>query len=205
MTHDSQDILRQKKAASRMIRAPGRPANGFTLIEVVVAIIILVMIAAAVTPNIIREMDRSRVNAAVTELDALATAIGRFRTDVGAYPRSLLQLANPLGSSDLNSCQVVITTPNLWRGPYLSRVVPTGGLPTLIGLAQLTLVRNPTSTSTTAGTLRFLINNVRQEDADALNLYYDADGSSTAGTIQWQAGTNGQVILNFVRPVGTSC
>ena len=48
--------------------------RGFTLIEVVVAVAVLVIIAAAVTPNIIRQLDRSRVERGISEVDALTAA-----------------------------------------------------------------------------------------------------------------------------------
>jgi prepilin-type N-terminal cleavage/methylation domain-containing protein len=180
---------------------PTRRPAGFTLVEVIVALAIMVMIAATVTPSVVGALDRDRQDRGLAMLQTLAAAIDKFHltSDVGQYPRQLSYLSQPIVSTDLNSCGSPFgsTRAGLWKGPYVTRIITTSGLPVFIGTAQNTLIR-------TAGpptTLSIRVDGVRLADAEALDLLVDGTASSTAGTIRYGSAINGLVTLDYVIPI----
>src|SRR5688572_18153316 len=107
----------------------GKSRGGFSLIEIVIALAILVTIAATVTPVMMGALDRSRMEEGLETLLALAGAVNEFEKDVTDYPSLLTQLTEPISSGDHNSCGSNYGSGNAngWRGPYLPRIIPESG------------------------------------------------------------------------------
>lgn len=92
-------------------RTGGREA-GFTLVELLVVLVILVLIASIVGPRVIGYLGSSRTKAANVQIESLVTAVELFRIDVGRYPTAaegLEALVKPTGSI------------KGWTGPYLAK------------------------------------------------------------------------------------
>ena len=90
---------------------PDREA-GFTLVELLVVLVILVLIASIVGPRVINYLGSSRTKVATAQIESLVTALELFRIDVGRYPTSaegLDALVNQAGN-----------IPG-WMGPYLAK------------------------------------------------------------------------------------
>ncbi|MBI4409020.1 MAG: prepilin-type N-terminal cleavage/methylation domain-containing protein, partial [Gemmatimonadetes bacterium] len=83
--------------------------RGFSLIEVIVAIAIMIIIAAVITPNFIGALDKARVDRAEDDLDTFNTAIANFHTVIGKYPASMTHLAVKITQTDNNSCGTAYT------------------------------------------------------------------------------------------------
>ena len=66
--------------------------SGFTLIEVVVVIIILVTLASIATPLYLNYVKKANVGAAKTQIRLLDDALTGYRLDVGTYPDSTVGL-----------------------------------------------------------------------------------------------------------------
>jgi general secretion pathway protein G len=84
--------------------------GGFTLTELLVVLLILSLIAAAITPQIMGRLDSSKVRAAKLQLETLGTALDMYKIDTGSYPN------NETGLSAL------VTPPvgtRGWDGPYV--------------------------------------------------------------------------------------
>jgi general secretion pathway protein G len=107
---DRTPLPRRPRAA-----APPRPEAGFTLLELLVALAILVLLAAIVGPQVAGYLSRARTDTARVQIAAIASALELYALDNGGYPApqsglvSLVQA--PQGSTR-------------WRGPYL--VKPEG-------------------------------------------------------------------------------
>ena len=87
-------------------------AAGFTLIEILVVMAIIVMLAVMVAPNIFNQQAGAQRDAALSQISALEAALDTYRLDVGQYPDSLEGLVeNDSGRA-------------VWNGPYLRREVP---------------------------------------------------------------------------------
>ncbi len=60
--------------------------KGFTLIELMIVIAIIIILAAIAIPNYLRMTERAKKAAIESDLKSLATALETFHTDWGQYP-----------------------------------------------------------------------------------------------------------------------
>lgn len=67
--------------------APARRRDGFTLIEILVVIGIIVILAGVLVPMIGRSMRQAKRTRTAADMQAIATALEAFKADHGDYPR----------------------------------------------------------------------------------------------------------------------
>ncbi len=60
--------------------------RGFTLLELIVAVAIVAVLAAALTPVIIGSVEKARFDKAQADMSTIADAFRRFRSDTGVWP-----------------------------------------------------------------------------------------------------------------------
>lgn len=94
-----------------------RARRGFTLMEIMVVVVVLGILAAVVTANVMGRDDEARLGAAKTDIGAFSMAIDMFKLHMGRYPDESEQF------------EVLRTPPaddqnGKWKGPYLTRPVP---------------------------------------------------------------------------------
>jgi general secretion pathway protein G len=89
--------------------------GGFTLVEVLLVLVILVIIAGLAATNLIPMEKRGKINAARTQIRAFKGPLGAYRLDIGDYPTSLEELRMPPADA---------AAADRWAGPYLDRNVP---------------------------------------------------------------------------------
>jgi len=65
---------------------PFRRANGFTLIEILVVIVILGILAALIVPRVMDRPDQARATAARADIAAIIAALKLYKLDNGTYP-----------------------------------------------------------------------------------------------------------------------
>ncbi len=97
--------------ASRQVSSQGREA-GFTLVELLVVLVILVLLASLIAPRVIGYLGSSRSKTAQVQIESLVTSLELFHIDVGRYPTTtegLEALVKPVG------------TMTGWKGPYLTK------------------------------------------------------------------------------------
>lgn len=83
--------------------------QGFTLLEIVIAVAIIALLAGAVTPLAFKEIQRAKEDATLAELDAIKTGLKEFFADTGRFPtegEGLVALVSDPGVSG-------------WAGPYV--------------------------------------------------------------------------------------
>ncbi|MCA9260651.1 MAG: type II secretion system major pseudopilin GspG [Planctomycetales bacterium] len=101
----------------RKIDASRRPrvAAGFTLIEVLLVLIILVIIGSLAVNVFTGTTDRANMNAAKAQASLVASAIDRYRIDMGKYPDKLEDLWTDPSDGGTSS---------KWGGPYVTPLKP---------------------------------------------------------------------------------
>lgn len=95
---------------SRRPRAAASRPDAFTLIEVLLVLIILVVIGSIVAPNMFGAKESADINAAKSQVNILDSTMDLYRLDMGSYPDSLESLRERPSDSKLS---------DKWRGPYL--------------------------------------------------------------------------------------
>ena len=92
-----------------------RRNDGFTLIEVLLVLVILVILASFAVVQFTGVRKTANVQAAQTQVGLIDTAIQTYEASVNSYPSNLQALlAQP---SDLPD-------PSKWSGPYLNHAIP---------------------------------------------------------------------------------
>ena len=83
---------------------------GYTLTELLVVIVVLALIAAAVTPQILGRFNTAKTRTAQLQANTLAAALDDFFIDNGRYPSS------EEGVDALLAAPAALTS---WNGPYV--------------------------------------------------------------------------------------
>jgi general secretion pathway protein G len=109
--------MRAHVRALRRIRAgaAGRHAGGeagFTLVELLVVLVIMVLLASLVAPRVIGYLGTSRTKAAKVQIQSLTTALELYKIDVGRYPTT---------SEGLKALTEAPPGAGSWNGPYLTK------------------------------------------------------------------------------------
>lgn len=95
---------------ARVVR-PNRQA-GFTLVELLVVLVILVLLASLVGPRVIGYLGSSRTKAAKVQIESLSSALELFKLDVGRYPST---------SEGLKALVQAPSGGGAWNGPYITK------------------------------------------------------------------------------------
>ncbi len=95
-----------------MSRSFGWRIAGFTLLELLVVLVILGLLAAIATPQVMKYLSRAKSQSAALQIHNLAASLDLYRLDVGRYP-----------SQEEGLKSLVETPPNTpnWNGPYVKR------------------------------------------------------------------------------------
>src|SRR6186713_1179864 len=88
---------------------------GFTLLELLVVIVIIGLLAGYVAPRYFAQVNKSEVQVARAQIDAIEKALDQYRLDTRRYPTSEegLQALTARPGNESN-----------WNGPYLKKAVP---------------------------------------------------------------------------------
>ena len=87
-------------------------SRGFTLVELLVVMVILVLLASLVAPRVIGYLGSSRTKSAKIQIESFGTSLELFKLDTGRYP------------TDREGLQALVEKPgNIknWNGPYLNK------------------------------------------------------------------------------------
>lgn len=90
-------------------------AQGFTLLELLVVMVIIGLLAGYVGPKYFAQIGKSEIKVARAQIDALEKSLDQFRLDTGHYPSAEEGLA-ALVTRPANEAK--------WDGPYLKKGVP---------------------------------------------------------------------------------
>jgi general secretion pathway protein G len=86
--------------------------SGFTLLELMVVLLVLVLLASIAAPRVTHYLQRAKVEAAKVQVEALAAAVDSFHLDMGRFP------------SNDEGLQALLQRPPdgaKWDGPYVKK------------------------------------------------------------------------------------
>lgn len=86
--------------------------DGFTLVELLVVLVILVLLASIIGPKVIGYLGSSKSKAAKVQIEGLVTSLELFHIDVGRYPT---------GSEGLDALVKQNGKIQGWNGPYIGK------------------------------------------------------------------------------------
>ena len=102
-----------RRGKKRQERRRAARHSGFTLIEVLLVLIILVIIGSLAVNVFTGTQDRASINAAKANIPLVRGAIDRYRLDFNKYPAQLDDLWDEPSDSDAK---------DKWSGPYLEKL-----------------------------------------------------------------------------------
>lgn len=111
-----EQLLARRIAAPRSERSMARrsgPEAGFTLVELLVVMVILVLLASLVGPRVIGYLGSSKTKTAKVQIEALASALELYKLDNGRFP------------STSEGLKALVERPGAarsWNGPYLKKL-----------------------------------------------------------------------------------
>ena len=85
---------------------------GFTLVELLIVLTILVLLASLIGPRVIGYLSSSKTKAAKVQIEAVAATLQLYRLDNGRYPTT---------SEGLKALVERPANANAWNGPYLTK------------------------------------------------------------------------------------
>ena len=139
--------------------------HGFTLIEIVIAVAIVAIIAAAISPMVFRHLEDAKVSKAQNETETIATAILNYYKDVGTWP---------------------YTNANGPSGNGIARVITSTRVPTLTGTGAATGAGNWGSHGTTKQLGDYLYYNNPDDDRGANGANQANQDWPTTGRGAWK-------------------
>ena len=102
-------------------------SSGFTLIELIVVLAIIMILAGLTTGAALKAKQRAMIAQTKTMISGLETALGMFQMDIGGYPNSgtatnLVSCLTTLGGTYTVGTwtALTVTTTAGWSGPYMT-------------------------------------------------------------------------------------
>lgn len=86
--------------------------RAFTLLELLVVLVVMGLIAAVVTPQVMTMLGGAKANAASLQIESISTALNYYQIDVGTYPTQ---------EQGLDALWTRPADVKTWRGPYVRK------------------------------------------------------------------------------------
>jgi len=90
-------------------------AQGFTLIELIVVILILGLLAGLVVPRLFKHATQAKITVAKAQIAAFQEALGAYKLDTGNFPTT---------DQGLQALRTAPPGVMNWNGPYLPKEIP---------------------------------------------------------------------------------
>jgi type II secretory pathway pseudopilin PulG len=170
---------------------------GFTLVETLVAVLVVAILSVVIIPVIFGRLNDSTIRRKATTLGVLAQAIMTYHDNVGMWPSSLVQLTTkPVAGTDVNICGGAMATKDVarWYGPYIATPVPSTGLVIEDDIILAPLVQQ------SATNLQIQMQFVDSDTRTAIDAMLDPDVGALVGVIRW-SGADPNVVLTYNLPI----
>jgi len=105
----------QLRQGNEQRRTRWKQAQGFTLIELIVVVVILGLLAGLVVPRLFRHVGQAKIATARAQISAFQTALGAYKLDTGKFPTT---------EEGLQALRTAPSGIRNWNGPYLPKDIP---------------------------------------------------------------------------------
>ena len=95
------------------------PRSGFTLMELLLVMAILVILLGLVAPRFMGTQKKANINAAQSQIGLFKSPLEMYALDMNSYP------ATEQGLQALVEAPGDLENPEQWKGPYLDSSIPT--------------------------------------------------------------------------------
>ena len=89
--------------------------RGFTLMEVLLVLVILVILGSMAVGLFMGTRERANIDSATIQIGMIETSVDLYQLHMNAYPSSL---------DDLMQAPADAANPTKWSGPYLRKAIP---------------------------------------------------------------------------------
>ena len=167
--------------------------QGFTLVELLVVIAVIAILAAVVTPNVFKAVDKSKVSATIAEYDAIKTAVITYHADTSMWPAAGGDLVSLTSANKDNNGRVV----DSWDGPYLDRFPKENAWGGKIELLEVGSTTVNTSANINIGDIVIKLDNLPDDTiADSLEKQLDkSDNNAISGIVRYVSNDKETVYL----------
>lgn len=167
--------------------------SGFTLVEMIGVLAVIAILGSVAAPKIFAAIEDAKVSAYVQQVNTLTSAVAKFQTDTGLWPRHI-----PNHTQDryrqliINSLDNTNTIPG-WQGPYLEKemtnYITKGGYQDLFKAANndANWACDIDGNGTVDG--EFVIyrsDSISDKVAEKISNIIDGDGGITTGDKDWR-------------------
>ncbi len=169
--------------------------NGFSLIEIVIAVAVVVILAGVVTPSVIRQIDQSNIDSVVEDFRNLEQAIEKYHADIGT-----VMPLNDIGGFTLAEADpthrhfVSGDGQARWNGPYLTQIPLQSSFGGFFDIDAI----SPKEATIDLGTQAQLGINYAAA-LQAINAALDGDNDLSRGSV-WGDSNGIHYGYNYVRP-----
>ena len=98
----------------------GQENQGFTLMELMVVVAIIVLLAGIILPNYVKRVEKAKMVRAEMDIANLETAIAMYANDMGGYFGNLTGDISPVNTGLVYGPQD--SSQDRWRGPYIKGI-----------------------------------------------------------------------------------
>ncbi len=92
--------------------------GGFTLMELLLVMAILVILLGLVVPRFMGTQQKANIGAAESQIGLIKSPLEMYRMDMNAYP------STEAGLEALRKAPEDLEKPERWKGPYLDAAIP---------------------------------------------------------------------------------
>ena len=97
------------------------PQRGFTLVEMIGVLAVIAILGSVAAPKIFAAIEDAKVSAYVQQINTLSSAVAKFHTDTGLWPRHIPDHAEDrYHQLIINSLDNKNPIPG-WQGPYIDK------------------------------------------------------------------------------------
>lgn len=160
--------------------------SGFTLIEILVALILIALLLGAVVPAVMNQVTKGDTNRVLEDLSAVTSGMQTFRMDVKRWPGELEHLITTISTTDNDIGGNAYTQGmvNKWAGSYLDGVSLTPSSTLITGAeGEIQNAFQNTLTLNNEAYMTIVVANLPESQRQAIDVAVDGAVGASAGRV----------------------